>query len=130
EYPRPEAEAASQAANRRRQTDSATAAEGEHVDRDREEREQGRDQDRLDCPAANDASVEVEIRPGPLRQLQPRVERGEQLLGRAPELGEPRDSDVAREIADVRRRALAARRQRQRADAASDERRLLVEAEG
>ena len=130
----PEQDAAPQASDRRHEPDPATAEEREEVDRRDEERQQRGDEHDLDRPAADDPRAEPDVRRRPLRQLEPFVERREQLLRRAPDLAEPRPAlrraDKPGRVADLARRTVAGRGERQRRDAAPEERRLLVRAEG
>ena len=64
-----------------------------------------------------------------MRELEPLVERAEQLLRRAADLAEPGGAQRARCVAYAARRPVAAGRQRDGGDALGQERRLLVEAE-
>ena len=125
----PEAEAAQVAPQRGRERDPAPPATGEEVDGGGEERKERRDQHELDRPAAHDARAKVDVRRGALRQVEPLVERAEELLRRAAELGETDPVEVLRRVAEGGRRPVARARERDRRDAAVDERRLLVEAE-
>ena len=68
----------------------APAAAGEQVDRGGHERKQHRDQDELDRPSLDHARADVDVGGRALHELEPLVERPEEILGGAPDLAEPR----------------------------------------
>ena len=127
--PEPHQEAVAVGAERRRERDAPPPAAGEQVDRRDGERQQHRDQHELERPAADDPGAEVDVRRRALRQLEPLVERAEQALRGAAELGVAAAVQPVGRVARDRGRPLRQRRDRDGGDAAPDERRLLVEAE-
>ncbi len=129
DHPDPEEQPAAVAAQRRRQRNSPAAAAREQVDGRGEERKQAGDQHELDRPAADQARAEVEVARGSLRELEPLVERAEQILGRAPDLAEALRAEALARVPDRIGRRVARGRQRDRADSLREERRLLVERE-
>ena len=74
----------------------------------RQEREQRRHQHELDRPAADDPGAEEDVGRGAPGELQPLVERPEQLLRGAADLAEPVAAKPVRRIADSARRPVAA----------------------
>src|SRR5581483_6446923 len=101
----------------------------EQVDDADEERHEQREEEELDRPAAYDAAADPEEARRPPVELEPLVERSHELLGRPAERGQPRAVEALRVVAERRRRALAARRERDRGYAARDERPLPVQRE-
>ena len=105
------------------------AAAGEEVDGRREERQERGDEDELERPAVEEAGPEVDVGLGAARDLGGLVERAEERLRGEAELAEPLAAQGRERVALGRPRPAGARRDRDRRDAAGDERRLLVEAE-
>src|SRR5581483_4010047 len=101
----------------------------EQVDDADEERHEQREEEELDRPAAYDAAADPEEARRPPVELEPLVERSHELLGRPAERRQPRAVEALRVVAERRRRALAARRERDRGYAARDERPLPVQRE-
>ena len=124
----PEPKSALKTARRRPERHSAPATTCEQIDRRDQEREQGGKERQLDRPAANEPAAEVDVARRALGKLDSRIERAEQVLGRAADL--PEALDVQGLVFEGCRRALVARRQRDRGDPSSDQRPLLAEREG
>ena len=101
----------------------------EEVDDADDERDQQRGEHQLDRPAAHDAVAGPDVARRPLRELEALVERAQQLLGSPAHRREPHRRRGGRAVGERVGRPLAGRRQRDRRDAARDERPLLVEGE-
>src|SRR5690348_7524200 len=84
----PEEDARPQAPQRRQQRYAAAPQEGEEVHGCREERQQRGDEHDLDRPAVYDPRPEPDVRRGSLRELESLVERREELLRGAANLGQ------------------------------------------
>ena len=102
----PEADAAAQAAERRRQRDAPPPAVREEIDGGDEERQQHRHEHELDRPPAHDPLAQVDVARRPLREVEPLVERAEQLLRRA---ADHRQARAVQAVAACRRGSPAAR---------------------
>ena len=96
---------------------------------DDQERQQRRQEHELDRPARQHARAEVDVAGGSRRELGTRVEPAQELLRRAPELGQPHAVEPLRLVGERARRPLAAGRQRQRRNALRQQRPLLVQRE-
>ena len=127
--PGPEAEAAAVAAQGRGDADPPAPAAGEEVDSCDEERKERGDEHDLDRPASDDAAAQIDVARRAGGQCDSLLEGVDDVLGRAPDLAEPRPVEPARPVADPARRPVGGRRDRHRRDAARNERRLLVRAE-
>ena len=76
-------------AERGRERDPPPAAAREEVDRGDDERQQHRDQHELDRPAADEPLAEVDVARRALRRARALVERADELLGGAADVGQP-----------------------------------------
>ncbi len=123
----PEEQAAAQAARRRRERDPAAAAAGEQVDGADQERQQGCQQHELDRPAADDPRSEIDVARRSLRQLEPGIERADEILRRPAELAQALAAEAG--IAEALGGAVGNGGERHRGDAARDEGSLLAEGE-
>src|SRR5205814_2356230 len=112
--PEPETGAAPVAPKRRRKRDVPAAATREEVHGGEKERQKRGDQPELDRPAREDPRAEVDVASRSRRELHRGIEPAEELLGRAPELAEALRVEPADLVEERRRRAFAARGQRQR----------------
>jgi hypothetical protein len=130
DHPGPEGKPAAEGSQCRRQRNAPPPAAGEQVDGGGEEGQQAGDQHQLDRPAADQARAEVQVARRPLRELEPFVERAEQILRRAPYLVELVDAQPLRHVVHGIGRVVVGGRQRQRARSVRQERRLLVERVG
>ena len=65
-------------------------APGEQVDRGRQEGQQHGDQHQLDRPALDHARADVDVRRRPAEELEPLVERPQQVLRCSSDLPQPR----------------------------------------
>ncbi len=121
------ADAAAQAAEGRRQRDAPPSAVREEIDGGDEERQQHRHEHELDRPPAHDPLAQVDVARRPLREVEPLVERAEQLLRRAADHRQARAVQAVRRVAEGRRRHVPRGRDRHRRDPAREHRALLVE---
>src|SRR5207247_9909695 len=126
--PGPEGEPAAVAPEGRRNADAAPAAAREEVDGCREERQQGADEHELDRPAAHDPAADEDVAGGPRAERDPLLHRIQGVLGRSADLQEPPAVEAPRVVAEPAARPVGRGRDRQRRDAAGDERGVLVAA--
>ncbi len=123
----PEADPAAQASQRRRKWDAPAPAVREEVDRRDEEREEHRHEHELDCPAAHDPLPQIDVARRPLGEVEPLVERAEQLLRRTADHRETCPVESVRRVAERLGRDVARGRERDRRDSAREHRALLEE---
>ena len=123
----PEEQPAPQAARRRRERDPAAAAAGEQVDGADQERQQCGQQHELDRPATDDPRSEIDVARRPLRQLEPGVERADEILRRPAELAQALAAEAG--VAEALGRTVVNGGERHRGNAARHEGSLLAERE-
>ena len=111
----------SRTCRRRERAKRSTAAD--------EERQERSHQHELDRPAADDPIAEPDVARRALGELEPRVERAEQVLRGAADDAELAQPQQLRLVGECLGRTAAGGRDRDRRDPVADERRLLVEAE-
>ena len=126
----PEPEAPAQRASGGRERETTPAAAGEEVEGRPAERHDRDQEQQLERPAADGALAEVDRAAGRRRQLDRRIERGEQRLRRSAKLRQPRAVELGDLVAAGRRPTVRRGRDPHRRDPAAERRSLRAEAEG